>query len=368
MSLAQIIDHITSDKLKQRSDGVNELKECLIDLEIDAKTGQRLFEALFINISREIDNWLAKKSSLNEGRLINVAEVIRRLVELKVDILKPKAIQRLIERIRKCSRVNSTDQFVDPVIPPFAKICVILSKPEFVEQLPINEWKLFTTFCFNMVNIFVKHYKTADDNNNKKTQRVPASVGDYLHSAYNLTNCNSRSSTDQYEDYFASCATFLQTYRNETTQHVYIFGILNILLPSLQTRNLQSIYQILDFTFDILPDLLNCKDYRLRTQILIYIMHSAKSLEYIFTFVNQSSHLQAKVLNVLEMLLNNSSQHARLQDVGFNCRAAENDPDTWMNFRWLKRSSSDNNYWLTSVACYRLLCLCANIGKFFIVF
>ncbi|KAL4957717.1 hypothetical protein BDW69DRAFT_180363 [Aspergillus filifer] len=176
---------LSSDKVKDRTDGLADLKHILQQnkrnsklLSLSDKASHRIFETLFRFISTEklVYNRASSKAKVTaSSRLSACASVIRTAVDTLLSNLRTKSVRAVLDHI--------TDVLVSPGSDLFELLCVyymkclstILHYPAHVEHLSVDEWEGVMHFCLKILNA------SFDDDSQQTTWSAHSStLDDYL--------------------------------------------------------------------------------------------------------------------------------------------------------------------------------------------
>ncbi|WBW75588.1 ATM checkpoint kinase [Schizosaccharomyces osmophilus] len=158
--LAQILDEVSSQKIKARNDAIEELRAFIIysrnrnDLnEQDCLTIQRIIERLF-EVEREIIYQNTKRqvsvASIND-RFQKLSSLFRLYVESFILIFPESQIPKLLNFVRKFT-YTPRDTICDPVCLDFGKsLHLLFSHSPHVQHLQFVDWQNTVLYCMKAV-------------------------------------------------------------------------------------------------------------------------------------------------------------------------------------------------------------------------
>ncbi|KAL2830033.1 hypothetical protein BDW59DRAFT_141646 [Aspergillus cavernicola] len=172
---------LSSDKIKDRTDGLADLKHILQQNKrtsklqsMSDKACHKIFESLFrlVSIERSLYNRLSAKATAS-SRLSACASVVRTAVNTLLRNMRTKSVRAVIDHI--------TDILASPGASLFELLCVdytkclgtILQYPPHAEHLGAEEWEKVLNFCLRTINVsddedsqqssWSRHLSTLDD-------------------------------------------------------------------------------------------------------------------------------------------------------------------------------------------------------------
>ncbi|KAK2873270.1 hypothetical protein FQN49_002477 [Arthroderma sp. PD_2] len=164
VSVDQAVNLIASGRLKDRVDGLEDLKHILLQnrrssrlASLNDKVYHGIFETLFRFIAIEKSNFSKTSRALSKtqaaGRLAKCAGVIRTAAEVSLRQLRPKTVTALVNHIID-SLTAPGEGLWEPLSNDYIKtLRVILQYPPHVEHLPKDDWRDVLDFCLRGIGL-----------------------------------------------------------------------------------------------------------------------------------------------------------------------------------------------------------------------
>ncbi|ODH39151.1 hypothetical protein ACO22_02001 [Paracoccidioides brasiliensis] len=164
VSLEDALEAIRSDKQKDRTDGLEDLKHILLQSRqtpklnnLGDKNYHKIFEALFRFISIEKSFYKRTKSSISKStsasRLTSCASALRTTVELGVQRIRLKTVTALLYHITD-ALPNPEDALWEPLSGDYIKILrITLQYAPHVEHLSKDDWRHLIDFCLRAIGV-----------------------------------------------------------------------------------------------------------------------------------------------------------------------------------------------------------------------
>ncbi|GAB7358096.1 hypothetical protein MBLNU230_g0257t1 [Neophaeotheca triangularis] len=185
VTLRDALEHIESNAIRQRNEGLSDLKHILRHNQSNPKVEtlgdasfHRILEVLFKVAVNEQSTYIKSKTpttrSAAEGRLSACAGALRLAVEVGVKSLKLKSIRALLDHLMQTISIPSGG-YCEPIALDYAK-CLksLLSYQPHVEHLPGKEWERAATFCLDSL---VETDVDPEDSDNRSGLHVPSTNG-----------------------------------------------------------------------------------------------------------------------------------------------------------------------------------------------
>lgn len=185
VTLRDALEHIESSVIRERSEGLQDLKHVLrhnqrspkVDTLGDASF-HRIFEVLFKVAVAEQSTYLKAKApttrSAAEGRLSTCASALRLAVEVGVRSLKLKTIRALLDHLMQTIHLPS-GSLCEPLALDYAKcLSSLMSYQPHVEHLPGKDWARTASFC---VDSLVEPDGEDEDGDEQSDPRIPSTNG-----------------------------------------------------------------------------------------------------------------------------------------------------------------------------------------------
>ncbi|MCJ1401031.1 Serine/threonine-protein kinase tel1 [Xylographa trunciseda] len=157
ITLNTALERIKSTRVKERTDGLADLKHILEQNRRNPKLHElnddgfhTLFEALFrVTQSEKLSN--AKSSgrtkAQSDGRLSTCASLLRLAVKIGVCTIRKKTVRALIDHITQ-TLPSSDDQYLEPLLNDYVKaLRTVLEHQPHLEHLSKKEWHGLVDFC-----------------------------------------------------------------------------------------------------------------------------------------------------------------------------------------------------------------------------
>ncbi|KKK13811.1 hypothetical protein ARAM_005379 [Aspergillus rambellii] len=162
ITLDRAIALLSSEKLKDRSDGLADLKHILHQnkrnsklLSLNDKACHKIFESLFrfITVEKSGYNRANSKSAAAASRLSACVSVLRAAVDAFLRNIRFKSIRAIIDHITD-TLINPNDHLFEILSVDYTKcLSTILRHPPHVEHLGVEEWEKVMSFCLRIINI-----------------------------------------------------------------------------------------------------------------------------------------------------------------------------------------------------------------------
>ncbi|KMU89143.1 hypothetical protein CIHG_07075 [Coccidioides immitis H538.4] len=164
VNISQALDLISSDRLRERLDGLGDLKHILLQNKrtsnlnlLDDKGYQKIFEALFRFISKEklAYNRATKigPKSIAASRLSTCASVLRTAVELSTRTVGSRTVAVVVCHIIDVLPIPGEGLW-DPLSVDYIKaLRSLLQYPPHVEHLSKDDWHCLVDFCLRGIGV-----------------------------------------------------------------------------------------------------------------------------------------------------------------------------------------------------------------------
>ncbi|KAL4968895.1 DNA-binding protein kinase TEL1 [Aspergillus stella-maris] len=172
---------LSSDKAKDRTDGLADLKHILLQnkrnsklLSLSDKASHRIFETLFRFISTEKQVYNRGAKTTASSRLSACASVIRTAVDALLSNLRTKSVRAVLDHITDVL-VSPGSDFFELLSVDYTKcLSTVLHYPAHVEHLSVDEWEAVMHFCLKILNA------SFDDDSQQNTWSAYSTLDDYL--------------------------------------------------------------------------------------------------------------------------------------------------------------------------------------------
>ncbi|MCJ1247312.1 Serine/threonine-protein kinase tel1 [Trapelia coarctata] len=193
ISINNALEHIRSSRVKDRTDGIADLKHILSQNrrsqrlnELNDKGYHALFETLF-HVTQSEKTTYAKASkavrSLASTRLSASASALCLAVEVGLHTMRHKTVKALIDHITQVLP-TSDESFCEPILKDYAKaLRTLLEYRPHVEHLSKEDWQGLVDFCIEGIQVSLN------------VEDAQSSVLTVSHSSNRLLGCASRSAT-----------------------------------------------------------------------------------------------------------------------------------------------------------------------------
>ncbi|KAJ0425430.1 hypothetical protein BJY00DRAFT_308175 [Aspergillus carlsbadensis] len=183
ITLDRALALISSDKIKERTDGLADLKHVLQQNKRSSKLQSmsdkgchHIFESLFRLVSAEksLYNRASSKGAAST-RLSACASVIRAAVDALLCNLRTKSVRAVLDHIAD-TLVNREAPLFELLAVDYTKcLSTILHHPPHVEHLGVEEWEKAVNFCLNIIGV-------SDDEESQQStgSRHSSTLDDYL--------------------------------------------------------------------------------------------------------------------------------------------------------------------------------------------
>ncbi|KAI9370794.1 hypothetical protein BJX61DRAFT_514063 [Aspergillus egyptiacus] len=185
ITLDRAIALLSSDKIKDRADGLADLKHILQQNKqnsklqsLNDKACHKIFESLFRLISTEKALYnRANSKGAASSRLSACASVVRTAVDVLLRNLRTKSVRAVIDHITDILATPGGSLFELLSVDYTKCLSTILHYPPHAEHLGVEEWEKVLTFCLRIVNNNV-----SDDEDSQQSSWSPRSstLDDFL--------------------------------------------------------------------------------------------------------------------------------------------------------------------------------------------
>ncbi|CAN6647144.1 hypothetical protein TRVA0_022S00914 [Trichomonascus vanleenenianus] len=358
-SILNVQQLLSSDKVKSRTQGLSRLNDYLTaqqPIEFSDSTASGLLEPLFSIILSDKKSFLKSQTSVVEDRLRYSADTAKKLLDVAINNLKTKSLRRVIYFLRDVLPVHNENALVAPVASPLIKCCLTITRnAAHIEHLSVSEAKVFALFHCEMLTKIVNSDSRPESGISSPTimKRLPIYATDLLESLACLLGCKMTSPRNAYPQIAFHLLTFLKSYPNETSSHLYAFECLNVVIPVLLTTDFREGLNVVEKSFSSIPNLINCKDLRLKQSMLIYIMHSYHYFDILSSLGQLGGVTEELATLVYKSLLEDDSvEKVSVADLIYG----PNDEITWFKLPYVKwNPQRDTLPWLKLQAMFRML-------------
>lgn len=362
--------------MRSRASASSELAEYLeIASNTDSLTDKdyyQLLETLSTVIKKEknASGIGSKVPDAASQRLHISGDLVKTVVERGLGKFKAKTINFILWRI-------ISDQFFvsaksgsygsildDPLLTPMAKICfAITSYPSHVEHLANEDWKRLASICSEVL------YTVANHSRARSIKRPLSATNDFMESLYYLLKNKTTSDLTHFPDIYFDLFKYLQYFNSESSGHIYLFKCLNEILVRLLIRDIKFCQRIATSVFEYIPHLLSCKIPELKTEILIFLMHSCKPLMMFVSEDHLRSEDRQSIQQVYKSLLLERSQSPSTYAVSttqMRFLSRQSHPkNTWGSLPFMCPGSLKLEYpWLSFIVSYKLAIICSNFEAY----
>lgn len=382
VSLAALL----SDKLKQRSNGFQLLRQLLANQDntkqLHDKSYSLLLHALYQAVIRDRKLYMqnvATASSKNgqtavQLRLSEASDLIRKLVEVGLSDFKIKTVRLLIDHLRECLPLHGTDSYCAPLLNSYSKVCLAISGSiAHLEHLSTQDWSQLMLFACNSVRSIIASSVDANEQDQGPGQgivrpkRLSAQAVEFHDCISQLLSIEPVINYSILEEVYQHLHYFWMCFSEETAGHVYVLKSLNRLLRYVLVENTIFSQEVCSQGLRLLPNLIGCKDVELKEQIVIFLQLVYNPISLLVSTSNPETlkEVQGDIISVLRPLLyeytaNLALYSPKIEDVVF-----ENSiKPSWFVWPWFRmRSKSSSLSWLSLVAMYKLFLLISVVSS-----
>ncbi|KAK9477566.1 hypothetical protein V1514DRAFT_368631 [Lipomyces japonicus] len=242
--LLQIYQKIVSDKVKDRTDGLNSLSYLIADpytaSQINDKGIHKLCESIFLAVVKEKNLYIkaANRSKATIHERLNLASsVLRQLVENRVSKFRLKTVIALFNHITQILPDHQNRLFFEPIGLNYIKVFKILcSYTSHVEHLTAKDWKAYAEFCCDFSLNFIED----SQNNETHSRRLKYEITELILCLEQLVYASNAPLLSSCEIIFDTVFEFLDFQKSESISHLPIFSIVNKLLSTTMINQLQN--------------------------------------------------------------------------------------------------------------------------------
>nr|XP_001401277.2 serine/threonine-protein kinase tel1 [Aspergillus niger CBS 513.88] len=152
---------LASEKLRERSDGLADLKHILLKNRRNSKLNSlndkachKIFESLFrfVSVEKSLYNRSNSKGA-SASRLSSCASVLRIAVDVFLRNLRTKSVRAIVDHITDTLLGRGSDSLFELLSVDYAKCLVTLLRyPPHLEHLALSEWEKVVDFCLKSIN------------------------------------------------------------------------------------------------------------------------------------------------------------------------------------------------------------------------
>ncbi|KAJ5719360.1 hypothetical protein N7493_007815 [Penicillium malachiteum] len=158
------LGHLSSEKQKERADGLADLKHILQQnkhspklLDLSDKACHKIFESLFrfVALERSVYNRAQRSNSKNPSstRLSTCALVLRTAVDIFLKNLRTKTVRAIVDHITETIPIPGEGLW-EPLSVDYTKcLASLLRYPPHTEHLSDADWEKLMEFCLTMINL-----------------------------------------------------------------------------------------------------------------------------------------------------------------------------------------------------------------------
>ena len=343
-TLKNLADRVESSSVKERSGGLNALKEVLNHNRRNPKLEslgddafRQIFEALFNLSFTERRSYLETSRvqirQLSGKRLEACASVLRLAVEIGVSRIQEKSVIALLRYLVQTLPV-ADNGYCDPLVSDYFK-CLrrILEHPTHVEHLPSSLWIEVVDFCVtalrhadseNGIRIsFGSYGRTASENTNGLKHRSSHTSGKFSSQASNKALLSSRDAIeivaslkqlvsvanapiqDRGDAILSGLVTFLASAKERgplnkaTSAHHDTFAAINSVLSRIRHDNGDLVLSVLRQLLPIIKETWTSKESTLYQEILICLIYT---LDYIPLLDSQENFSDIDIESLIDVL------------------------------------------------------------------
>ncbi|GAQ42611.1 DNA-binding protein kinase TEL1 [Aspergillus tubingensis] len=152
---------LASEKLRERSDGLADLKHILLKNRRNSKLNSlndkachKIFESLFRFVSVEKSQYNRSNSKgASASRLSSCASVLRIAVDVFLRNLRTKSVRAIVDHITDTLLGRGSDSLFELLSVDYAKCLVtLLRHPPHLEHLALSEWEKVMDFCLKSIS------------------------------------------------------------------------------------------------------------------------------------------------------------------------------------------------------------------------
>ncbi|GKZ51790.1 serine/threonine-protein kinase tel1 [Aspergillus brasiliensis] len=150
-----------SEKLRERSDGLADLKHILLKNRRNSKLNSlndkachKIFESLFrfVSVEKSLYNRSHSKGA-SATRLSSCASVLRTAVDVFLRNLRTKSVRAIIDHITDTLLGRGSDSLFEVLSVDYAKcLATLLRHPPHLEHLALIEWEKVVDFCLKSIS------------------------------------------------------------------------------------------------------------------------------------------------------------------------------------------------------------------------
>ncbi|MCJ1393539.1 Serine/threonine-protein kinase tel1 [Xylographa bjoerkii] len=313
ITLNTALERIKSTRVKERTDGLADLKHILEQNRSSQKLQElnddgfhTIFEALFRVTQSEKSNHAktsGRTKSQSDGRLSACAGLLRLAVKIGVRTVRKKTVRALIDHITQ-ALPSSDDQYHEPLLSDYVKaLRIILEYQPHLEHLSKKEWHGLVDFCNDGIQftISVAERRTntsslANGSSLFSRSSTPSTMGSSLGQARKLgSGSTTDGNTVKILDDFAFCLSCLLRTTNATimdkasavtevllallqapatgSAHQATFMCLNLILIKCVTQDIDLVRNMFKSTLPHIRRLWQTKSAGLKEEMLITLIY-----------------------------------------------------------------------------------------------
>lgn len=342
-------DLIASDKLRQRTTGINQLREFLQRSQNVASlspTGRkRTLNLMFDLTAKERTAYVLGKHR-NDGndagaqRLSNAGEITRVLVATGITEFKGKMCRLVLSHIADTLLAPTlAERVCMPLLDSYSKTFrLIVEHPAHVEHLSLKDIQTYLTFLCKAVDAIIESmgasidtessiYLFADSAPSLSNQRrMPYAIAELLQSIQLLLNISSGITLNQLSDIWNTVGRYINSTTESAMSDSYAIGIANVLLNLASSRDLNFCESVSLLMLERLPELWKSKSLPVREGLLIFLQLSFPFMTTIVTKIDEAPQdIQDLIQRSISEIRHNISSEAAFSSLNLNLLSSDID-------------------------------------------